>query len=120
MAYADSLDDTSPLDTDLISLGDDAIRKLARALIERLESIIVDLDADPLVIKPDAIVPAAGSVTQAMLDPGIPLVKLIFGTVTGSHTIAAESGAAPILAVVPNRIGRRYNAPGASGTTSRF
>ena len=53
MAYTDELDPaTIMLGTEDADLIDDKLRKLALAFFERLESIVVDVNADPLVLKP--------------------------------------------------------------------
>jgi hypothetical protein len=52
MAYTDPvLDETIPPSTEKVKLGASRIRELTRALRERLASIFVNPDADPLVVK---------------------------------------------------------------------
>lgn len=77
MAYGDAFDVTSPADGDFMSLGDDAIRKLARAIHQRLESIIVDVDADPMVLKPAAVTPPDGTITGPKLAPALKLRSVV-------------------------------------------
>jgi hypothetical protein len=67
MAYADALDPTKPTDADLISSGDDEIRKLKRAIIQRLSTIVVNLDADPLVLKDSVFPDPTPAVTPGLL-----------------------------------------------------
>lgn len=55
MAYTEVLNPATPADGDLLSAGDDSIRQFKRAIIERLLTIVVDVDANPLVIKPSAL-----------------------------------------------------------------
>jgi hypothetical protein len=56
MPYTDPvLDDTVPPSTEKIKLGASRIRALTNAIKERLASIFVDPDSDPLVIKPKTI-----------------------------------------------------------------
>lgn len=47
--FVEPLDPNTPADSDLASSGDDAMRQKTRAIIERLESFFVDIDANPLV-----------------------------------------------------------------------
>jgi hypothetical protein len=42
---------TDPAGTDLISLGDDNIRGFKSAMVERVNSRFVDVNADPWIIK---------------------------------------------------------------------
>jgi len=93
MAYADNIDVNSPADGDLLSLGDDAIRKLARALSQRLGALLVDPDADPPKLQQgtlsDAMVDTAAiqdtAVTLAKLGADVPktVVKFATGVATG-------------------------------------
>lgn len=53
MAYTIPFDPATPTDADPVSSGDDRIREIKQALIERLGNLIVDLDADPWVLKPE-------------------------------------------------------------------
>lgn len=48
MAYVDPIDPTTPGDGSDASLGDDRIRELKRALIERLATFFSNVDGDPL------------------------------------------------------------------------
>lgn len=49
MAYTNPLDPATPADTDPVAQGDDRMRELKAAIIERLETLVEDVDADPLV-----------------------------------------------------------------------
>lgn len=52
MPHADlPFDPIAPADADFLSSGDDAIRKLTRQIIEALADLVVDVTADPLVLK---------------------------------------------------------------------
>ena len=53
MAYTIPFDPDTPTDADPVSSGDDRIREIKQALIERLGNIFVDVEADPWVIKPE-------------------------------------------------------------------
>ena len=55
MPYADPLDPLTPPGSEGMVQGDDRIRELKRALIQRLLSIVVDVDAVPLQLKTTAI-----------------------------------------------------------------
>jgi hypothetical protein len=55
MAYADPIDPATPGDGNFAGQGDDRIRELKRALIERLSTFFVDINADPLVPKAGAV-----------------------------------------------------------------
>lgn len=55
MAYVDPLDPLTPAGSDGIVNGDDRIRELKRALIQRLSTVFVDTNADPLQLKTTAI-----------------------------------------------------------------
>ncbi len=52
MAYSGTLDEAIPIDTESVGLGASRIRALTLAVKERLESVFVDVEADPLVFKP--------------------------------------------------------------------
>lgn len=99
MAYADPLDETAPAGNTKAKLGDDAIRTHIRAIRQRLSSIFVDIDADPLVLKPgvinsgmliDLLVSTAKladlSVTTGKLaDRAVTAIKLGLGAVLPEH-----------------------------------
>lgn len=70
MAYADPLDQTAPAGSDDRRFGDDTIRQHIRAIRQRLSSIFVDIDADPMVLK-DATVG-----TTQLIDAAVSLAKL--------------------------------------------
>lgn len=68
MAYSGGpLDPTAPGQVEKAKLGASRIRALTLALKERLASVFVDPDADPLVIKPAALAPPANSIEIAQL-----------------------------------------------------
>jgi hypothetical protein len=50
MAYINTFDPTTPTGANLVSQGDDRIREIKAALIERIESMVLDIDADPWTI----------------------------------------------------------------------
>lgn len=115
MAFADDLDELSPAGSDLISLGDDAIRKLARAVSERLISAFQDPDVDPMVIKNGAIGSLQLNSTQQLRSIlqfsrsvsggpigaglGASFTGAAVGAVVGDHVLAVLSGPASIAAV---------------------
>ena len=55
MAYSEPLDIATPGDNDPISQGDNAIRQFKRAILERLNTLIEDVAADPWVLKEGAV-----------------------------------------------------------------
>ena len=55
MTYSNNLDPTVPGQGEFARLGAGRIRDLTKAVKERLASIFVDPDADPLVFKPDTL-----------------------------------------------------------------
>lgn len=56
MAYADgAIDVNAPADSDDLSNGDDEIRKFKRQVRDRLATLVVDPDADPLALKPTGV-----------------------------------------------------------------
>ncbi len=59
MPYANPLDPTSPSGGSNANQLDDRIRELKAALIERLLTIVTDVNAQPLVLKPDIVTASA-------------------------------------------------------------
>lgn len=55
MAFTRTWDSTTPTATSQLSSGDDAIRALKVDVEERLSSLVVDIDADPLELSEDAV-----------------------------------------------------------------
>lgn len=51
MAYTQTIDEATPAGTDNASTADDQLRALKRDIKERLNSVFVDYNADPLVLK---------------------------------------------------------------------
>lgn len=53
MAYPDGdIDVNAPADSDALSQGDDEIRKFKRQIVDRLGTLVVDINADPLELIP--------------------------------------------------------------------
>lgn len=50
MPFSGTIDPTTPLGTDPVSQGDNQLRALKLALVERLSTIVDDIDADPLLL----------------------------------------------------------------------
>lgn len=65
MAYADPLDPLTPPGSEGMVTGDDRIRELKRAIIQRLLSVFVDVDVDPMQLKTSAIGSTVGFVNIA-------------------------------------------------------
>lgn len=55
MTYTSNLDDTQPGQADKVRLGAGWIRNLTKAVKERLLTVFMDPNADPLVFRPDVI-----------------------------------------------------------------
>lgn len=68
MAYADALDPATPAGNQDLGLGDDRIRELKRALRQRWATLVVDIDADPLVLLPN-VVPGTSLVDASITKP---------------------------------------------------
>ncbi len=96
MAYIDPIDPATPAGADSAGQGDDRIRELKRALIERLNTFFNDIDIDPLTVKLDAILPVAAFSDQTipgslLMDASVTLAKLASlpqlaaGSVTTDH-----------------------------------
>lgn len=81
MAYDDPIDTDDPGGGEKIRLGAGRIRDLAIALKQRLASIFVDPDADPLVLKPSSV-----SATQ-IADGSITTIKLVDDSVTSAKIV---------------------------------
>lgn len=97
MPYTNPLDATTPLDTDLLSAGDDSIRELKAAIRERLLTAFVDVDADPLQLLPAAI--QDNSIGVSKLDPAAPIHGVLFGTKASTLAVPANGSASETLAV---------------------
>lgn len=69
MTFPDPIDPSSPSDSDLLSLGDDAIRKLARAVSQIFDALLVDRTVNPPKLKAsayeDGTIPKSALVTTA-------------------------------------------------------
>jgi hypothetical protein len=99
MAYTDPLDPITPTDADRVSGGDDRIRELKRALIERFSTIIEDLDDDPLVLKDEVFPVPTPSVLPGALTarPNPPAAEhqLYHATDTDQLFVSRDSVASP-------------------------
>jgi hypothetical protein len=70
MAYTRNWDNTTPAGSSQVSAGDDSIRSMKEDISQRLLSVFVGIDADPLVLKPD-VVGSIGAATKKMIVPGV-------------------------------------------------
>jgi len=74
------LDETKPAGGDERRFGDDVIRQHIRAIRQRLSSVFVDIDVDPMVAKPGIIPGTAiadlGVATGKLADAGVTQAKL--------------------------------------------
>lgn len=94
MPFLDTIDPAVPAGTEVAGNGDDRIRELKRAIIERVESFFASIDADPWTVKPDAI-----NLATAISDATIPGAKLIDGSVALSKlSVQPTPGAGSITA----------------------
>lgn len=66
MAFVYAINASTPLATDLVSLGDDQIRDLKAAIRERVNSFFVNIDTDPWAGKDGAVL---GNTTVKVLTP---------------------------------------------------
>jgi hypothetical protein len=86
MAYADPLDQNKPDGADKRKFGDDQIRTHIRAIRQRLASVFVDVDVDPLTLKDNTVVTTKivdGNVTAAKLaDASVSTAKIVDAAVT--------------------------------------
>lgn len=90
MPYADPLDPLTPGGSAGLVDGDDRIREMKRAIIQRLGSIVVDVDANPLQLKTTALgtqgvyANIATAVAQAILVmTAVDALYMIFSWVEG-------------------------------------
>lgn len=107
MAYGDPLDSTTPADSDFAGQGDDKIRELKRAIIQRLGSFFTNVDADPLVPK-NASVPGAAlvaeSVTATQIAAGaVGTAELADGSVTAAK-LAGGAATPPDNSITTNML----------------
>lgn len=97
MAYANAFDPTTPSDTDPAAQGDDEIRRVKAALIERLDTVFSNFpDGDPLQFQPGILQGAdqdtasyladnaAGTKAAAIADPAVILFLKVTGTTDAS------------------------------------
>lgn len=106
MVYVNALDPTTPSDTDPAAQGDDEIRRIKAALIERLETIVEDIDQDPLVLKASVLGGsdhdvanyladnAAGTKATGVNNPAIILFLKVTGTTDASGSLVVDFGEA--------------------------
>lgn len=105
-AFPDDIDPTSPAGTDLRSNGDDAIRKLAAATLERFTALVVDPDDDAMKLK------VLMRFTKAFGGPVLSgatqtVVMVAAGVKLGDHVLASWEGA-PSIAAINQVIVRGY------------
>lgn len=58
MTFVETLDPLTPGDDELVEDGDDAMRQFKRWAVERFESLVEDIDQDPLRIRANALIHA--------------------------------------------------------------
>lgn len=91
MAYADVLDETKPAGVDALSLGDDTIRTHIRAIRQRLASVFVNVDNDPLVLKDGA---TGNKLTLTRVIAGADIAAAVAKVVGGDGTLVAPGATA--------------------------
>lgn len=84
MAFSHTIDPAAPSGGSQVSLGDDAIRELAAAVLERLTSAFQDPDADPMLVK-------NGAVHAAQLDAVLKLRSIIRAQYSVSDSVTTGS-----------------------------
>ena len=86
MPYSNPLDPTTPADTDLRSQGDDRIREVKAALLERLLTVFVDMNINPLAfiagVIPTAALANLAVATAKLADLSVTPAKLALLAVT--------------------------------------
>lgn len=86
MVYVNPFDPATPSDLDPAGQGDDRIRELKAAIIERLETLVADFDGDPLVLLADVIdslqIKDGAVVTSKIPDNAITTPKIPDGAIT--------------------------------------
>lgn len=86
MAYVKTLTETTPAQSEFARIGASRIRDLTQAIEERLNSVFVNAEADPLVLKPDTVGTSqlqADSVGQNELAPSsVGTLELIDANIT--------------------------------------
>lgn len=96
MAYLNPLDPTTPADGNFLREADDRIREIKAALIERLQTIFADINAQPLTFLP-LIIPtsalAADVITNAKLaDAAVNTENIIDNCITNVKLVAMDGG----------------------------
>lgn len=96
MPYADPIDPTTPDDSAIAGEGDDRIRELKRALIDRIESFFQSIDQQPWQVKLDAIDPSAAfsdaTISGAkLINASVPLAKLAALPEVGAGAITTSN-----------------------------
>lgn len=90
MAYSFTLDNTTPADGDLVSQGAGKIRNLTTSLIQRLASVFVNVDADPLVFK---------GFSQSTGTAALNIVTVAAGLTVTTGGLAVSAGATVVQAL---------------------
>lgn len=121
MAYTQSLDPAVPAGSDPIASGDDKIRALTQAIKERLLTLVEDIDADPLVLTPEAMSTALATLVLPFTNQRVvvPACAAQFPQYIGSTLIARVSDTLGMIlaedtttdwkafypVILPNRVG---------------
>lgn len=96
MAYSNPLNPSTPADGNFLREGDDRIRELKSAIIERLETIFQSLDADPLVFINSVITNSALADTivgtSKLIDASVTNPKIADGAVTDAKIVGMDGG----------------------------
>jgi hypothetical protein len=113
MAYIETFDTALPGGGRDLSLGDDDIRQMKRALLERLLTVVNDLDEDPLALKA-AMVGTIAARPNPPVAPGM----LYFASDEGKLYVAVAGTPNVWQEVAPAAEGSAPAAPGVIGKSS--
>lgn len=95
MAYVYPLNPAVPADGDPASQGDDQLRLIKNVIIERLSTIVEDIDDDPLVLKPSVFpVEFAGGTLAARPNPPASANLLYYAFDTDQLFVSQSDGGA--------------------------
>lgn len=98
MAFSHTIDPTAPSGGSLLSNGDDAVRELAAAVLERLTSAFQDPDVDPMLVK-------NGSISKDQLSTATNLRSILRAQYNIVETIVSNGTTSWTIGVVGAALG---------------